>query len=76
MVHHMSYVRRDIRRKFTNSGIARVLDVEKFVADFESHEVGDRVCLLPDRLNRKTVLVENLFGLPSFITPTRTSVRK
>jgi hypothetical protein len=62
-IHHMSYVRRDIRKKFANSDNGRFYKINKFVADFEKHNVGDRVCLLPDFINRKTVLVDNIFGI-------------
>lgn len=62
-VHHMSYVRKDIRKKFKNSDNARFYKIEKFVANFENYQPGGRVCLLPDYLNRKTIQVENTFGI-------------
>lgn len=62
-IHHMSYVRRDIRKKLNNSDNGRCYKKEKFVAVFDSYKLGDRVCLLPDFLNRKTTQVENVFGI-------------
>lgn len=63
VIHHMSYVRKDIRKKFRNSDNARFYKIEKFVKAFEEYEVGGRVCLLPDYMNRKTKLVDNQFGI-------------
>ena len=62
-IHHMSYIRRDIRKKFSNSDNARFYKIEKFVKAFEEYQVGGRVCLLPDYINRKTKLVDNQFGI-------------
>jgi hypothetical protein len=63
VIHHMSYIRRDIRKKFANSDNARFYKLEKFYSTFENYKLGGRVCLLPDYLNRKTILVENRFGI-------------
>lgn len=62
-IHHMSYIRKDIRKKFQNSDNGRFYKIDKFVEKFDRYKVGDRVCLLPDFMNRKTVLVENTFGI-------------
>jgi len=62
-IHHMSYVRKDIRKKFANSDNGQFYKIEKFMQNFNTYKVGGRVCLLPDFLNRKTVLVENTFGI-------------
>lgn len=62
-MHHMSYIRKDIRKKFKNSDNGRCYKIEKFVKTFDNYQVGGRVCLLPDFLNRKTKLVENTFGI-------------
>jgi hypothetical protein len=63
-IHHMSYVRKDIRRKLANSDNGRFYKKqEKFINDFDKYKLGDRVCIVPDFLNRKTKLVENIFGI-------------
>jgi hypothetical protein len=61
--HHMSYIRKDIRKKFKNSDNGRFYKIEKFVKNFESYKLGDRVCLVPDFINRRTTRVENTFGI-------------
>ena len=61
-MHHMSHVRRDIDKKIRNSANGPFYD-RKFEVDFDKYEVGQRVRLLPDFRNRKTVLVENIFGI-------------
>lgn len=62
-VHHMSYVRKDIRKKYANNDNQFYIKLKKFYAHFENYKVGERVCLLPDYINRKTTLVENTFGI-------------
>lgn len=61
--HHMSYVRKNIRKKFDNSDNARFYKIEKFIKSFENYELGGRVCLIPDFINRKTIQVENIFEI-------------
>lgn len=61
--HHMSYVRKDIRKKFNNSDNAQFYQLNKFYDNFDNHQLGGRVCLLPDYLNRKTKKVENIFNI-------------
>jgi hypothetical protein len=63
LVHHMSYVRKDIRKKLDNSDNGRFYKIDKFVAAWENYKLGDRVCIVPDFLNRKTTKVENIFGI-------------
>lgn len=62
-IHHMSYVRKDIRRKLQNSDNGRFYNIDKFVSDWEKYKLGDRVCLIPDFINRKTTKVKNIFGI-------------
>jgi len=62
-MHHMSYVRKDIRKKFNNSGNGKAYKLKKFYKTFDDYELGQRVCLLPDYINRKTVEVDNVFGI-------------
>lgn len=62
--HHMSYVRKDIRRKFANSDNGRFYKkIDQFVSDFDKYQLGGRICILPDFLNRKTKLAENIFDI-------------
>jgi len=63
-IHHMSYVRKDMREKLENT--SHRYDVQKFLAEFDKYCLGDRIQLAPDRINRRTVLVENVFHIPSF----------
>jgi len=63
MQHHMSYVRKDIRKKFNNSDNAQFYQLNKFYETFDNYQLGGRVCLLPDYLNRKTKKVENIFNI-------------
>lgn len=62
-MHHMSYVRKDIRKKFANNDNKNHYKLEKFYKTYDNYKVGDRVCLLPDYLNRRTRQVENTFGI-------------
>ena len=61
-LHHMSYVRKDIRKKLANSDNGQFYS-RQFFRDFDKHQLGDRVCILPDYLYRRTVLTENIFGI-------------
>ncbi len=63
MIHHMTFVRKNMRKKLANTSNAPYYKTEKFLAAFEKYEVGGRVCIVPDFVNRKTVLVENTFGI-------------
>lgn len=64
MIHHMSYVRKDIRRKLMNSDNGRLYKkMDEFAEGFDKYQLGDRLCIVPDFKNRKTVLVENIFGI-------------
>ena len=62
-IHHMSYVRKDIRKKLENSDNGRFFKIDKFVVDFDKYKLGDRLCVLPDYLNRKTIEVPNIFNI-------------
>lgn len=62
VIHHMSYVRKDIRKKLANSDNGQFYK-NKFFTQFDDHQLGGRVCLLPEFLNRKTIQVENTFGI-------------
>lgn len=62
-IHHMSYVRKNIYKKFQNSDNARFYNLKKFIAVWENYQLGQRVCLIPDFMNRKTIQVENTFNI-------------
>lgn len=63
VVHHMSYVRRDMRRKYANNSNGLLFDIEKFMSVYDKYELGQRVMTIPDFLNRKTVEVANRFNI-------------
>jgi hypothetical protein len=62
-IHHMSYVRKNIRKKLDNNDNGQFYKKEKFIANFENYQVGGRVCIIPDFLNRRTIEVENIFDI-------------
>lgn len=62
-LHHMSYVRNNIRQKLENSDNGRFYNIDKFVDDFNKYQLGDRLRIVPDFMNRKTTLVENFFNI-------------
>ncbi len=63
LIHHMMNVRKNIQKKYANSSNKILFNLEKFMKQWDNHKVGDRVCLLPDYINRRTVLVPNRFGI-------------
>jgi hypothetical protein len=63
VVHHMSYVRKNLVEKIENT-THKYKSHAKFVEEFRKYNLGDRVRLAPDFLNRRTVLVENTFNIP------------
>ena len=62
-IHHMSYVRKDIRKKLHNSDNGQFYKLNKFFDNFDTYRIGDRVCLIPDFMNRKTISVPNYFNI-------------
>lgn len=62
-IHHMSYVRKNIRGKLVNTCNGKNYNIDKFVQDFHTYKLGDKVCLLPDFINRRTIEVENKFNI-------------
>lgn len=62
-IHHMSYVRKDIRKKFLNSDNGRFYKIDKFVRKFDKYKLGEFVQLVPDFLNRRTIEVPNIFNI-------------
>jgi hypothetical protein len=64
VIHHMSYVRRDIRQKLDNSPTGTLYDIDEFVDKFNKYKLGERLCIAPDFLNRRTIEVDNIFNIP------------
>ena len=62
-MHHMSYIRRDIRKKIENSDNGRFFKIDDFVDKFNKYKLGERLCIPPDFLNRKTIEVPNYFNI-------------
>lgn len=63
MIHHMCYVRKDLRKKYNNSDNNKYINLEEFAKKWETYKLGERLCLLPDYINRKTIEVPNYFGI-------------
>lgn len=62
-LHHMTYVRNDIRKKIENSSNWIKKDKEKFISNFDKYQLGQRLCIPPDFMNRYTVLVDDIFKI-------------
>lgn len=62
-IHHMSYVRKDIRKKLENSDNGRFYKINQFVDGFNKYKLGDRLCITPDFINRRTKEVPNTFNI-------------
>lgn len=63
MIHHMSFVRKDIRKKYMNNDNKNHIKLEEFYEKYDKYKLGERLNLLPDYINRKTILVENIFDI-------------
>lgn len=63
LLHHMCYVRNDIRKKVMNNMNHKNKIGRNFCDLFDKYELGGRICIPPDYINRKTVEVENLFNI-------------
>ena len=63
VMHHMTYVRKDMTKKLKNSVTGGLYKIDKFVEDFHKYNLGDRLIVAPDFLAKKTVLVDNIFNI-------------
>lgn len=63
VIHHMTFVRKNIRSKLANS-TNKVKDLDDFVEKFDKYQLGDRLRIPPDFINRRTKLVDNIFEIP------------
>lgn len=61
VIHHMSYVRKNIENKIYNSGNWIVGNKEKFVEEYKLYKLGDKLKIPPDFNIRRTKFVENNF---------------
>jgi len=63
LMHHMTYVRKNIRRKFDNSCNKNYQDIDDLCKKYDAYKLGDKVCMIPDYINHKIIKVENRFGI-------------
>lgn len=63
MVHHMTYIRKDIGTKLKNSSNGINCNFRRIVSEFDTYQLGGKLRVPPDLTIRRTVLVENLFGI-------------
>ena len=62
-IHHMNYVRNDIRKKCKNNLNHTRRPQKKFLTNFDQYELGDRLIIPPDFINRRTKEVSNIFNI-------------
>lgn len=62
-MHHMSFVRKNMGRKLYNNANSAHFNIPTFLADFDKYELGGRLRMVPDFMNRRTVLVDNIFNI-------------
>lgn len=63
-MHHMSYVRKNIKSKLINSSSnSAFTHIDDFMRMFDSYEVGDTFFITSPPGNEKTVLVDNIFDI-------------
>jgi hypothetical protein len=62
-LHHMVYVRKDIRKKLENSSTGTFYNIDNFMADFDKYQLGDKVVIAPEMLVKRTVLSDNIFEI-------------
>jgi hypothetical protein len=63
IMHHMTFVRKDIKRKMMNSQNNVVYNIQDMLDHFQNYQLGQTVRIPPDMRNRKTILTENLFNI-------------
>jgi len=67
VMHHMTYVRKNMEKKLRNSVTGYLYKIDKFVDDFNKYQLGDRLVVSPDFLTHKTKLVEDVFSLEELL---------
>lgn len=63
VIHHMTYVRKNMAKKLRNSVTGELYNIDKFVSDFDKYQLGERLVVSPDFLTRRTRLVDNIFNI-------------
>lgn len=63
VIHHMTYVRKNMEKKLRNSMTGKIYDIDKFVDDFNRYELGAKLIVAPDFLTKRTILVDNIFNI-------------
>lgn len=63
IIHHFSYVRKDLRKKFSNSDNAQFYKLEKFYQNYDKYKLGDNLNIIPDYINRITIQTDNIFNI-------------
>ncbi len=63
LIHHMSYVRKDIGKKLKNSSNGLICNIRRIVNEFDKYKLGETFRVPPDLKKRTTVLTENLFNI-------------
>lgn len=64
-IHHMAYVRNNIRKKMDNNMNYKSSKINqmRFSRLFDKYQLGGRLVIPPDFINRKTIEVENIFKI-------------
>ena len=63
VVHHMSYVRKDIKKKLENSSNGQFCNIKRICNEFDKYKLGGKLRVPPDLKIRKTILGKNLFNI-------------
>lgn len=63
VLHHMTYVRKDMSKKLKNSMTGHLYQIDKFVDQFDKYQLGDKLVVAPDFLTKRTMLVEDIFNI-------------
>lgn len=63
VMHHMTYVRKDMAKKLRNSMTGKLYEIDQFVEEFNKYQLGDKLVVAPDFLTKRTVLVNNIFNI-------------
>lgn len=62
-MHHMSYIRKDMRKKIENSTNGKLYKINKFLENFNNYKPGQKVKLAPYFINEKTIITKNMFNI-------------
>jgi len=63
VMHHMSYVRRDMGKKLRNSMTGKLFNINRFIDEIDKYQLGERFVVAPDFLTRRTILVDDIFNI-------------